>query len=189
MRRGAIQEVRAVPIHFRCPHCEKLLAIGTAKGGTQIHCPMCARLITVPPRTEVKLPTTTVIPPDFTKAWWMDAPPVAPSKPETPPEQPSPPPDVWWLTAKAPSTPLETATPTTPAPSVPPSLPEPIVSAPAAEPPPDRLVFEPPAKTPPLDNNSTNARFRFFTPLYAWLLVMVVAVLLVATALFFLLRS
>jgi phage FluMu protein Com len=185
----AIQEVRAVPIYFRCLHCEKLLAIGTAKGGTQIHCPMCARLITVPPRTEVKLPTTTVIPPDLAQAWWMDAPSVAPLKPETPPEQTSPP-DAWWLTANAPPTPAETSVPTSPTPSAPPPLPEPIVSAPTTEPPPDLLSFEAPTKSPPLDTNSTNAPSRFLTPLYSWLVLMVIAAsMLVATVLFVLLRG
>ncbi len=66
-----------MPIHFRCPHCEKLLALGTHKGGTQIHCPMCDHLVTVPPRTEVELPTTTVVPadpaPPPVEAWWLSA--------------------------------------------------------------------------------------------------------------------
>ncbi len=53
-----------MPIHFRCPHCAKLLALGTRQGGTQIQCPLCTRLLTVPRRTEVNVPTTTVMPPD-----------------------------------------------------------------------------------------------------------------------------
>jgi phage FluMu protein Com len=152
-------EVRAVPIHFRCPHCEKLLAIGTAKGGTQIHCPMCTRLLTVPPRTEVKLPTTTVMPPDLAQpAWWMEAPPAVPPQPESPA-----PPDTWWLAANVP-----------PAPSVPPQLPQP-------------LVFEPAAKTPALDTNST-ARF-FTPVQVLLILGAIVVALLVVSVLFVLLRG
>jgi phage FluMu protein Com len=179
-----------VPIHFRCPHCEKLLAIGTAKGGTQIHCPLCDRVITVPPRTEINVPTTTVMPPDLTQSWWMDAPPVEPPKPGPPPEPPSPPPaDAWWLTANAPPTPSETAVTAKPPPSVPPPLPESIVSAPAAEPPPD-LVFEPPTKSPAPDTNKASAFLRSFTPLHIFLLVGAVVIsLLVLSVLFVLLRG
>jgi phage FluMu protein Com len=90
-----------VLIHFRCPHCERLLAIGTHKGGAQINCPMCTHPVTVPPRTEVELPTTTVVLPDVASEWWMDAPAVAEPKEAALPS--SPPPareDAWWLTAE-----------------------------------------------------------------------------------------
>jgi phage FluMu protein Com len=110
-----------VPIHFRCPHCEKLLALGTRQGGTQIQCPLCARPITVPRRTEINLPTTTVMPPDLAQAWWMDAPPVAPPIPPIPaepPSSPTAPAEGWWLTANPPSPPSESAV------STPPPLPE-----------------------------------------------------------------
>jgi len=182
-----------VPIHFRCPHCEKLLAIGTAKGGTQIHCPLCARLITVPPRTEVKLPTTTVMPPNLAQAWWMDAPLVAP--PQSPPssETPSPPPpaNAWWLTANAPSPPAETTSTAAKPPSIPPPLPEAIISSPTTEPPPDLLVFEPPTKTPPSvehalqeygSESRSEAVTRFFTPLHIGLVVGAIVVSLLALA-------
>lgn len=80
-------------IHFRCPHCDKLLAIGTHKGGAQISCPMCMRQIAVPPRTEVELPATTVVVlPDLSPEWWLDAPAVAEAAPA----------DAWWLTANSP---------------------------------------------------------------------------------------
>lgn len=82
-------------IHFRCPHCEKLLAIGSHKGGAQINCPMCTHPVTVPPRTEVEVPATTVVVlPDLSAEWWLDAPDVeAKSAPSTAP-------DAWWLTAE-----------------------------------------------------------------------------------------
>ena len=91
-----LREVRAVLIHFRCPHCEKLLAIGPHKGGAQINCPMCAHPVTVPPRTEVEVPATTVVLPDLSAEWWLDAP-AAEAKP-TPPAEP----DAWWLTTEPP---------------------------------------------------------------------------------------
>jgi phage FluMu protein Com len=199
MARESNQEVRVVPIHFRCPHCEKLLAIGTAKGGTQIHCPLCDRLITVPPRTEVKLPTTTVMPPDLAQSWWTDAPPVAPPK-STPPAEtpaPQPPADAWWLTANAPSPPPEKVLPAAPPPSVPPPLPEAIVSSPSEQPP-DLLVFEPPTKTPAVEQtprehgseSRSDSAPRFFTPLHIGLLVGAVVVSLLAlTVLIVLLRG
>jgi phage FluMu protein Com len=87
-----------VLIHFRCPHCEKLLAIGPHKGGAQINCPMCARPVTVPPRTEVEVPATTVVLPDLSPEWWLDAPAAAEAKP-TPPPAPPTDADAWWLTA------------------------------------------------------------------------------------------
>jgi phage FluMu protein Com len=37
-----------MPIRFRCPHCNKLLGIATRKAGTDIGCPQCAGLVTVP---------------------------------------------------------------------------------------------------------------------------------------------
>jgi len=204
-----------VPIHFRCPHCEKLLAIGTAKGGTQIHCPLCDRLITVPPRTEVNLPTTSVMPPDLGQAWWTDAPSAAAPQ-STPPSQTSASPpsaDAWWLTANAPSPPAEKnltteARPSVPpplpetiisAPSVPPPLPQTIVPTPAAEPSPDLLVFEPPSKAPPSMEQALReygppsqggSPPRFFTPLHIGLLVGAVVVSLLAlTGLIVLLRG
>jgi phage FluMu protein Com len=133
-----------VPIHFRCPHCDKLLAIGTRQGGTQIHCPMCDRVITVPPRTQVQVPTTTVVLPDVGQAWWLDAPPILPPNAES-----SPPADAWWLTAHEPPASPENAIPATP-PSTPLPLSETIVPPPVSEPPPNALVFEPPPETLPV---------------------------------------
>jgi phage FluMu protein Com len=131
-----------VPIHFRCPHCDKLLAIGTRKGGTRIPCPLCDRLVTVPPRTEVQLPTTTVAPPEVGQAWWLDAPvPVPPPPKESGGEPPPPsPPDAWWVTAPAPP-------PSSVAADIPPP-PEP----PPPEPPAEPLLLEAPlpAKTKPI---------------------------------------
>ena len=189
-----------MPIHFRCPHCEKLLAIGTAKGGTRIQCPLCNRLITVPPRTEVNLPTTTVMPPDLAQSWWMDAPSVAPPQATLPSEAPAAPPpaDAWWLTTNAPSPAAENAITDSSPPSVPPPLPETIVSSPAAEAPPDLLVFEPFTKMPAVGQPSfhdhaparNNALARFFTPLHIGLLVGAVLVSLLAlTVLILLLRG
>ncbi len=37
-----------MPIRFRCPHCTRLLGIARRKVGTQINCPECHRLLTVP---------------------------------------------------------------------------------------------------------------------------------------------
>jgi hypothetical protein len=37
-----------MPIRFRCPHCNRLLGIATRKAGTDIPCPQCAGLVTVP---------------------------------------------------------------------------------------------------------------------------------------------
>jgi phage FluMu protein Com len=147
-----------VPIHFRCPHCDKLLALGTRQGGTQIHCPMCDRVITVPPRTQVQAPTTVVLP-DAAQSWWMDAPAELPPKSEPPPKlppEPSAPADAWWLTAQEPPVSPENASNTTP-PSVPPLLPETVASAPLAEPPPNPLVFESSPKEPPAIANETLA--------------------------------
>ncbi|MGH7226455.1 MAG: hypothetical protein ACRELF_24835, partial [Gemmataceae bacterium] len=107
-----------MPIHFRCPHCDKLLAIGTRKGGTQIHCPLCAHLVTVPPRTEVDLPTTTVVPPELPQSWWTDAP-KSPPTPE-PPVPPSSDSESWWIA--------------TPPAAVPPPLPQTIPETEAPEP-------------------------------------------------------
>ncbi|MGH7173551.1 MAG: hypothetical protein ACRELG_24990 [Gemmataceae bacterium] len=192
MGRGAVLEVRVVPIHFRCPHCEKLLAIGTAKGGTKIHCPLCNQLITVPPRTELNLPTTTVMPPDLAQSWWMDAPAVVAPNAAPPSETPAPPSaDVWWLTANAPSPPSENAITATRPPSVPPPLPEAIVSSPTTEPPPDLLTFEPPPKVPASveialrehgSESRSDSATRFFTPLHLVLLVGAVVVSLLALA-------
>lgn len=170
-----------MPIHFRCPHCEKLLAIGTAKGGTHIHCPLCSQLITVPPRTEVKLPTTTVLPPDLAQAWWMNAPSVTPPQTTPPAEASAPPPpaDAWWLMAKAPSPPAENVVTATHPPSVPPPLPEAIVSPPPVEPTPDLLVFEPPAE-PPASTARSESATRFFSPLHIALVVGAVFVSLLA---------
>jgi phage FluMu protein Com len=190
-----------VPIHFRCPHCEKLLAIGTAKGGTQIHCPLCDRLITVPPRTEVNLPTATMMPPDLGQAWWMDAP-IAAAPQSTPPSETpaSPtPPQAWWLTPNTPSPPAEKALTTEPRPSVPPPLPQTIVPPPTTEPSPDLLVFEPPSKAPPSLEQAlreygppspSSSAPRFFSPLHIGLLIGAVVVSLLAlTGLIVLLRS
>jgi phage FluMu protein Com len=115
-----------VPIHFRCPNCAKLLALGTRRSGTQIRCPMCDSLITVPPRTQVQMPTTTVVLPDVPQDWWMDAPPVLPPPTEPitqPPALPTPAADAWWLNADAPPIPAENAISSKP-PSTPPPLPE-----------------------------------------------------------------
>ncbi|HEY7308495.1 MAG TPA: hypothetical protein VH643_03935 [Gemmataceae bacterium] len=83
-------------IHFRCPHCDRLLAIGTHKGGAQINCPMCAHPVTVPPRTEVEVPATTVVLPDRAAEWWLDASAADEAKPAPPAE-----PDAWWLTSES----------------------------------------------------------------------------------------
>jgi phage FluMu protein Com len=139
-----------VPIHFRCPHCDKLLAIGTRQGGTQIHCPMCDRVITVPPRTQVQVPTTTVVLPDVSQAWWLDAPPVLP-----PNLEPPPPAEAWWLTAHEPPASTENAITTAP-PIVPPPLPEAIAPSPDSEPSPNPLVFEPSPQAPPVANEKTS---------------------------------
>ena len=37
-----------MPIRFRCPSCEQLLAIGTRKAGTLVDCPTCGRTLRVP---------------------------------------------------------------------------------------------------------------------------------------------
>lgn len=170
-----------MPIHFRCPHCEKLLAIGTAKGGTQIHCPLCGHLLTVPPRTEVNLPTTTVIPPDLAQAWWMDAPGAAAPQSTLPSETPapSPPAEAWWLPANAPSPPAEKVATAPHPPSIPPPLPEAIAAPPLSESPPDLLVFEPPTK-PPASASRSESATRFFSPLHIALVVGAVVVSLLA---------
>ncbi len=95
-----------MPIHFRCPHCAKLLALGTRQGGMQIQCPLCARLLTVPRRTEVNVPTTTVMPPDRGQSWWTDAPPL-----------PTTPADAWRPATNAPPTPPENAPAAVPLPA------------------------------------------------------------------------
>jgi phage FluMu protein Com len=110
-----------VPIHFRCPHCDNLLAIGTRKAGTQIHCPMCDRIVTVPPRTSLDVPTTTVAPADTGQEWWLEA-------PETPQKTTAadPPPNAWWTTPNAPpgsSVAPESAPASVNLPSAPPSPP------------------------------------------------------------------
>lgn len=153
-----------MPIHFRCPHCDKLLALGTRQGGTQIHCPMCDRVITVPPRTQVQLPTATVVLPDAGQAWWMDAPPVLPPKAEPPPAGtrvspavvPSDPADAWWLTAPESPTAPENAITTSP-PNASPPLPEALASPPSTEPPPIPFVFESAPKAPTAAANETLA--------------------------------
>ncbi len=118
-----------MPIHFRCPHCDKLLAIGTRKGGAQINCPLCDQVVVVPRRTDMELPTTTVVPPDLPPAWWTDGPAADAN--------------AWWIAAASPSPAPEAAITTTPAPSIPPPLPEAIVSAPALESANDLLGFGP----------------------------------------------
>ncbi len=138
-----------MPIHFRCPHCDKLLAIGTRQGGTQIHCPMCDRVITVPPRTQVQVPTTTVVLPDAGQAWWLDAPPVLP-----PNLEPPPPADAWWLTTNAPPASPENAITTAP-PIVPPPLPEAVAPSPVSDPSLNPLVFEPSPQAPPVAKEKT----------------------------------
>jgi hypothetical protein len=126
------REVCVVPIHFRCPHCDKLLALGMDKGGTQIHCPLCAQLITVPPRTEVKLPTTTVLSTAEAQNWWLGAPPLdepprSPPPVEAPPPQPPTEAEPWWTAAPSEAPPLPPPTAPLPPPPeaiAPPAAPE-----------------------------------------------------------------
>ena len=119
-----------MPIHFRCPHCDKLLALGARKAGTQLPCPLCARILTVPPRTEVNLPTTIVVPPELTHG-------------EVPIDA-----DAWWLTTSS-SVPAPPATVSTTEPeaNVPPTLPEPLK---------EPFPVEPPALAPTVLLSRTN---------------------------------
>src|SRR5262245_40447421 len=106
---------------------------------------MCDRVITVPPKTQVQVPTATVVLPDVGQAWWLDAPPILPPKsepPPTPPVVPSSPTDAWWLTTHEPPVSPGIAIAAAP-PSVPAPLPETIAPAQASESLPKVLVIEP----------------------------------------------
>lgn len=37
-----------MPVRFRCPHCNRLLGIARRKAGTQVNCPQCDQILTVP---------------------------------------------------------------------------------------------------------------------------------------------
>src|SRR5262249_20660891 len=39
---------RAMPIRFRCPHCQQLLGIARRKAGTPVNCPPCPQSVLVP---------------------------------------------------------------------------------------------------------------------------------------------
>lgn len=142
-----------MPIHFRCPHCDKLLALGKRKGGTQLPCPLCNQIVTVPPRTEVELPTTIVAPSDAGQAWWLDA-----ATTEEQPKKdapPAPPPEAWWVTPNA--------------------LPNPPLPPPS-QPPADPLLFESPHTPLSQAITKTSAPVRAF-PLGLVLLIVITAIL------------